>query len=140
MNYEKCTTATKDSVIVLKENRSKLEINNDKKLKIKKIQVDGCLINDKHEKCDWIVTLESKEIKRAIFVELKGCQLDKAVSQLKHTLHLTTDYFTDYKKECYAVTTRVPKHGTSVRKIAIDFFRKTNTPLSVKNEICIIHV
>ena len=36
MNYEKCTTATKDSVIVLKENRSKFEINNDKKLKIKK--------------------------------------------------------------------------------------------------------
>ena len=140
MNYEKCTTATRDSTIVLRENRSKFEIHNKEKHVINKIQVDGCLISEKHEKCDWIVTFDNKKTKRAIFIELKGCQLEKAVSQLKTTLHLTTDYFIDHEKECYAVTTRVPKHGTSVRKIAIDFYRKTNTPLSVKNEVCVVHL
>ncbi|QIL44048.1 hypothetical protein G7045_07080 [Acidovorax sp. HDW3] len=140
MNYDKCTIATRDSTVVLKENRSKFEIHNKAKQKIHKIKVDGCLIGNEHEKCDWIVTTEDADKKRALFIELKGCQLDKAISQLRTTLQLTAERFKHHEKECYAVTTRVPKHGTSVRKLALDFFNKTNSPLSVKNEICSIHL
>lgn len=138
MDYEKCTVATKDQLIVLKENRSRFEIQNKEKKNIQKIQVDGCLIDDAQEKCDWIVSVNHEGTKKALYIELKGCQLDKAISQLQATLKTTEQRFGNHSRECYAVTTRVPKHGASVRKLAIDFFNKTKSSLTVKNLVSTI--
>jgi len=131
MDYDKCTIPSKDSRIVVQENRSKFEVINTNRIKINKVEVDGCLISDHREKCDWIISIES--LSRALFIELKGCDVDKAISQLKSTLIHTNSEYKDYHRECFAVTTRIPKHGTSVRRKSLDFFKATKTTLSIKN-------
>lgn len=132
MNYNKCTTATNDQKIVVEENRSKMLIKNPQRRSVHKIQVDGCLILEDQEKCDWLVaTTEAPLV--AIYIELKGCDINKAVSQLKNTIKITKSSFNNHEKKCYAVTTRIPKHGTDIRKMMIDFFKETKATLSVKN-------
>jgi len=132
MEYKKCLTKTNDSVLVLKENKSKFEAKNTNKKTIHKIQVDGCLIDEHQEKCDWLISTTEKPL-RAMYIELKGCDIKKAISQLKNTIRLTEATYKDHRRECYAITTRIPKHGTDVRKMQIDFYNETRTTLSVKN-------
>lgn len=132
MDYAKCTTPTKDSIVVVQENKSRFEVLNPKRLEVSKIEVDGCLISDHREKCDWIISID-KPKNRVLFIELKGCDIDKAISQLTATLGHTREKYKGYVKECYAVTTRIPKHGSSVRKKCIDFHKKTKTTLHIKN-------
>ncbi len=131
MDFEKCTAVTNDQIVVLRENRSKFVFNNRDRIPVSKVQVDGCLINNDNEKCDWILSIES--LKRALFIELKGSDIDKAISQLKSTLRLTKSQFKGYDRECYVVTTRIPKHGPSVRRKSMAFFKETKSTLSVKN-------
>ncbi|URQ99428.1 hypothetical protein LOC50_03700 [Pseudoalteromonas sp. SCSIO 43095] len=132
MDYDLCSTETTDSKVVVQENRSRFEVNNRRRESLKKVQVDGCLINDHREKCDWIIEVNNLN-KRALFIELKGCDVDKAISQLKSTLVHTRNKYKDYSKECFAVTTRIPKHGASTRKKCIDFHKETKATLSIKN-------
>ncbi|WP_431080637.1 hypothetical protein [Pseudomonas thivervalensis] len=132
MNYMLCTTTTTDPIIVFSENRSRISVVNNNRIEIEKIQVDGCLIDVKLEKCDWLFCY-GDNAKKAVFIELKGCDLDKAISQLRSTINHTKERYRAYKKECYAITTRVPKHGASIRKRSIDFFNQTGATLSVKN-------
>ncbi len=131
MDYAKCTFPTTDSRIVVQENRSKFEVLNRNRIEVKKVEVDGCLINDGREKCDWIIAVDS--INKAFFIELKGCDVDKAISQLKSTLEHTKSKYQTFDRSCFAVTTRVPKHGASMRKKSLEFFRQTKTTLSIKN-------
>ena len=132
MDFNKCSTKTKDSRVVVKEHRSKFELINKDKLVVTKIQTDGCLIGEDKEKCDWIFAVERPN-KIAMFIELKGCGVDKAISQLKSTLKLTLNKFKNHKKRCYVVTTRVPKHGPKMHKKALKFFKDTNVVLITKN-------
>ena len=139
MDYEKCTIPTKESMVVVEENRSKLIVKNSERRSLNKIKVDGCLISQDHEKCDWLVATTDQPF-RALYIELKGCDVKKAVSQLKNTVKLTEAAFKYHGKECYAVTTRVPKHGTDIRKLAIDFYKETKATLSVKNVQCSVDI
>lgn len=131
MDYALCTIPTTDSRVVVQENRSKFEVVNKDRLSVNKVEVDGCLIGDHLEKCDWIISIDS--LNRAFFIELKGCDIDKAISQLKSTLIHTRSKYQNYDRECFAVTSRIPKHGSSMQKRKMDFFRQTNVTLSVKN-------
>jgi hypothetical protein len=132
VNYAACTTKTNDPIIVLSENKSRIEVNNAKRVDINKIQVDGCLIGPELEKCDWLITYEDPR-KTALFIELKGCDLDKAISQLRSTITHTKTFLAKHKKACFAVTTRVPKHGSTIRQRCISFHKDTGATLSVKN-------
>jgi hypothetical protein len=131
MDYASCTVPTNDSRVVVQEKKSKFEVLNSNRIEIKKVQVDGCLINDHREKCDWIISIDS--LNKVLFIELKGCDVDKAISQLKSTLEHTKSKYQTFERECFAVTTRIPKGGSSVRKKSLDFFKHTKTTLSIKN-------
>lgn len=132
MDYAKCSVESTNSKIVVKENKSRFEVDNPNRLSVSKVQVDGCLIADNLEKCDWIISISS-ENKRALYIELKGCDIDKALKQLKSTLEHTQSNYQDYKKECYVVTTRIPKFGPKISKKQRDFYDSTGCTLSVKN-------
>jgi hypothetical protein len=132
MDYDLCSTETTDSRVVVQEKRSRFEVQNSRRASLKKVQVDGCLINDHREKCDWIIEINDQS-QRALFIELKGCDVDKAISQLKSTLTHTRTRYSNYAKECFAVTTRFPKHGSSNRKKCLDFHKQTKVTLSIKN-------
>ena len=134
MNYADCSTQTKDKIITLRENKTKLTINNPSALILTKVKVDGCLIGNQSKKCDWIVHTNKSDKKDnvALFVELKGCRVDDAIEQLAQTLILTKSKFSDHKKICYAITTRVPKTGPSISRGQQDF-KKLGATLIVKN-------
>jgi len=132
MDFNACSTASKSPVLVVKENKSCFEVVNSSRLSITKVKVDGCLINDARMRCDWIIEV-GDPVNRALFVELKGCDVDKAIVQLKATLVHTAARYSESSKQCFAVTTRIPKHGDSVRKKCIDFHRSTNVTLSIRN-------
>lgn len=119
LNYEGCTKTTKNKIIPVSENKCTLTVNNPEQREIKKIQVDGCLLAENDEKCDWLLTTELPS-KKALFIELKGSNVDKAVSQLKSTLKKTEPTFDEYKKICRVVSTKSPLSSSEIQKIQID--------------------
>ena len=76
--------------IVVKESGNKQEyrVTNDTGKEICKIKVDGCLIKDV-ERCDYLIL--SCEDKSAFFVELKGHDLQKALSQIDSSINKLKD-------------------------------------------------
>lgn len=139
MNYKRCTTVVKASKVVVKEHKSSFQLGNTGRLKIEKIQVDGCLIDDARERCDWLL-VNREEKKRALYVELKGADIGKAIRQLEATLGYTEADFPQCKRECYVVSTRVPKHGPSVHRRILDFYKKNKASLTVKNVRAVVEI
>jgi hypothetical protein len=137
-NYAKCTQRVADSRIVVKEHKSKFTLCNASKLAIKKIQVDGCLTDgttDQHKQCDWLFvvpTTEAEKKQRALYVELKGSDINKAQQQLSETIRQTKDCYATAKRLCFIVTTRVPSHGSTVQKMKKQFSQQ-GMSLMVKN-------
>lgn len=132
MDYESCTKVRSDKHINVAENKVKFALKNINKKKINVTEVDGCLLGMEEEKCDYLFSIPEPDLK-AFYVELKGCRLDKAISQLENTLLKTRQKFQKYKKLCVAVTTRVPSSGPSVQRLQLAFFRKNKVELFVKN-------
>lgn len=132
MDYLKCTVEFTDSCIVVKENKSKFELKNPNRKTIKRIQVDGCLISDERERCDWILSLDTPT-PRVLYVELKGCDIEKAISQLKSTINHTITKYQKHSKECYAITTRFPRHDSTTRQYAMDMRKNHQAALYIKN-------
>jgi hypothetical protein len=139
MNYEKCTIELTTSCVVVKENKSKMELKNPQRKPLKKIQVDGCLIDDERERCDWIITCDDPELK-AIYIELKGCNINKAISQLQSTIAHTKEKYSNHNKECYAITTRFPKHDSTTRQYTIEMMKQYNAKLFIKNLLISVNI
>ncbi|WP_211456510.1 hypothetical protein [Comamonas brasiliensis] len=140
MDYKKCSSYSNDPLVVVEENKCKFTVVNKSKSRILKLQVDKCLVTDDRERCDWMIGIESEDNLRMMYVELKGKNVDKAISQLKSTISFTKDKFSKHARECYIVTTRFPKGGVEQRKLIMDFRKSTNAPLSFKNIMCSVTV
>uniref|UniRef100_Q31GX4 Uncharacterized protein n=1 Tax=Hydrogenovibrio crunogenus (strain DSM 25203 / XCL-2) TaxID=317025 RepID=Q31GX4_HYDCU len=132
MDFEACTEETSQKVICLKENKSKFIVNNPNQHNLKKTRVDECLIGTSEEKCDWIVS-NVEPLNLAYFIELKGCDIKKAISQLANTMRLTNKHYSNYSLQCYIVSTRMPKANTSAQKIKKDFYNKHKVNVDIKN-------
>ena len=76
--------------IVVKDSGNKQEyrVTNDNGKEICKIKVDGCLIKE-GERCDYLILY--CEDKSAFFVELKGHDLQKALSQIDSSINKLKD-------------------------------------------------
>ncbi len=136
-NYAECTGHTTNSLIALKENKSQFVLSNANKLKIAKIQVDGCLVDGtgQHKQCDWLLVLPytaAEKQKRVLYIELKGSRIDKAEKQLHETIRRTQDRFPAAKRLCFIVTTQVPSHNSTVQKMKKRFSRQ-RLHLVIKN-------
>jgi len=83
-----CKLGTKQKILVLSEKGTKtsLTINNPNCLNMHHVLVDGCLIKS-GERCDHAVKLQqNEEIQdKQIFIELKGCDVEKATAQILST-------------------------------------------------------
>ncbi|MEZ8277442.1 hypothetical protein AB6C67_15975 [Vibrio cyclitrophicus] len=135
MNYVACSQSCSDSIIAVKECGSSFHVKNKNRGPITKLKVDGCLIQDHRERCDWILYQDAPS-KKAMYVELKGCDVLKGISQLESTLIHTKAQFSEYKKECYIVSSRVPKHSTSLARRKMKFNKDTQSILIIKNVKC----
>jgi hypothetical protein len=76
-----------------------------------------------------------------IYVELKGTDIDHAITQLKNTiLHIqkNNDFNVVQKIFCYIVTTRSPLSSQQIQNAAKSLKKSHNATLRVKNTPCLV--
>ncbi len=136
MNFEKCTRKSNQKIVSLSESGRKYILNNKSKKQLAIIKIDGCLItSNKIEKCDFLIEIDEPQT-LAIYIELKGKNIEKAYNQLINTMNMLEKRHKKIKKECQIVSSRVPKSGTSVANLKANMMRTHKTLLKVgTNEV-----
>ena len=107
-------------------------------------QIDGYVISDREPKCDKLLLIALDKDQKTIgengkwlriFIELKGANVERAISQLEDTLKnkLFATLPTEEKQVAYAVAKRVPSNGSSpkITKAREDFPRKYKCLLKI---------
>jgi hypothetical protein len=90
------------SECVAEEAGKKYVLYNKSKNIVRKVKVDGCFPQGQNEKtCDYLMTIE--KIQRAIFIELKGGGLTKAVKQLNSTIGYLEKELKEFKLDARIV-------------------------------------
>jgi len=127
MNYKaNCAAETSDKIIVYQENRSKLIINNPRSSTVTKVIVDGCEITS-GIRCDFLVVKDKYEY----FIELKGHDLDHAISQIKESIRLLSDKKTP--KTCLIVCHRSPLSASKIQNLQSLFKKQLSAKLIIKS-------
>ncbi len=134
-----CRENTSNPKILVKENRSEITFLNPDRIKVVKIKVDGCVIKKDSPdlRCDYMLLIpkkdNTKEVDIEIYIELKGCAVNHAVDQIKSTIRKLSASPAKSRKFCFIISTRVPKQGTDIQKLQIQFKKEFNASFRVKN-------
>jgi hypothetical protein len=103
-----------------------------------RIRIDDCLIPSQQvEKCDFGFIRHSTN--EFYFVELKGKDINKAVSQIISTVKKFEDNFIKIPKEkCFGfiVSSRNPLSGTETNNLKQAFAKRYGKILEIKNKHC----
>ncbi len=104
----KCIEYHEDrKICVVTEKGKTYSLINNSGFKIRTIKVDKCLSQNEGEKrCDYLMDINEKEVKRAIFIELKGSSLNDAVKQLYSTIIYLKDEYKDHQLDARIVGSR----------------------------------
>lgn len=122
-------------ICVAEEKGKKYCLQNESGFRIRKIKVDGCLAHDEGEKrCDYLFTIDTKQPKCAIFVELKGGDLNTALKQVYDSINYLKSELTAYELLVRIIGSRdVPqlKNSPAYQKLiritsTKNFFYRTN--------------
>jgi len=143
MDYGNCATQTTHKIITAEENRRKLTINNPSGKVVRKIKVDGCVIVDSGKRCDYMFEIDdfaSQVIYWVIYLELKGCDIEKAYTQLVATIDRFIVEHRGIKKECHIVASRVPKAGPKVQQLKIRSLKEKKATLIVSTDQAFITI
>lgn len=133
-SFPGCEKEKTDKQIVLQENKSKITFLNPNGIKVRKIRVDGCVIQDNESlRCDYLLILSLDNQELEIYVELKGSDVRHAVEQLESTIKTLSDDIQKKKKLCFVVSTRVPRQGTDIQGIQSRFKKNFNASFRVKS-------
>lgn len=74
--------------VVSTEKQNKHILNNPTRLKIYQYKIDGDILSDRDgEKCDFLVEVETQPKSTVFVIELKGSDLEKAISQIEATIN-----------------------------------------------------
>jgi hypothetical protein len=121
-------------VLSCKENKSSFEFKYPKSWQANLIKVDGGLITDNTTtRCDYIITAQAptKEASELlshtiIYIELKGCDLMKAIAQLESSIKIFRGEYNRYEnKHARAVCSHIVPFITSAAQVATVRFKKT---------------
>lgn len=136
---EACSEVSNNPVVVVSECGRRFEIRNPNRETINKVKVDGCLIDDHRERCDYLFEIGSA-CYCAVYVELKGSDIDKAFNQLIATLGYLSQHHRTCVKVCHIVASRVPRAGTKVQTMKTLMARKHRVQLIVGTTQTVIDV
>lgn len=139
----KCTCHCKSNTrLCVEENGRKFILVIDKWEKVEKVKVDGSLIHEQQtEKCDYFFYYSPdlmKKERQALFVELKGKNITKAISQIITTLQRFLSEGLMYNvtdKKGFVVSSRFPQTDRTIEKLKEDMIKKHHCPVLVKNNI-----
>lgn len=139
-----CIELTNNKIIVIKENKRSLVVNNPEQKSIRKIKFDGCVIANicNQKSCDYGLWVEAK----SYFVELKGKHIEHALEQILDTINFCEFNHTDELKNItkkYAVIisskNTVPKLVANPKYIQLS--RKIGKDnIYIKNELLEIQI
>jgi hypothetical protein len=138
----RCIEALKDTRIKVKEHSRSAVFLNQKRLEVRKIKLDGCLVRGRTT-ADWIV---SKANCVDVVVELKGRDVEHAVAQVRATLEFWQNNRKRGKNTKLAaliVCTQYPRTDTKVQLAKQRIARDFGAPLHVRTrneeyEFCLI--
>lgn len=139
MDYGKCAHKSTYKIITAEENKRKLTIKNPSGKVIKKIQVDGCLPITSGKRCDYMFEL-GEPVAHVLYLELKGCDVEKAYEQLTATIDIFLTEHQGCKKECHIVASRVPRAGTKVQQLKVKILKTKQARLIVSTNQAFITV
>jgi hypothetical protein len=128
-----CVSCSQDRKKTLEENRKKFIIQNPSQQLFQTIHIDGCQIQDPHARCDYMVTVhENNTTRHALYIELKGVDIEKAASQLEETIKSIKIKNTVCKS--YIVCTKVsPSISTKIQILKEKFQKNYKSTLEIKN-------
>lgn len=113
--------------VVCRENSCSFEVKAPKDWSLNKIKIDGGLITGNlTERCDYAVLASKSENKNSFFfIELKGTDLRKAISQLETSVLNLSDLHAGYEnKYARAICTRIIPFISSEAQVSAIRFRK----------------
>ena len=139
MEYGDCARKLTHKIITAEENKRKLTIKNPSRKVVKKIQVDGCLPISSGKRCDYMFELE-EPVTHVIYLELKGCDIEKAYEQLTATIDIFLVAHQGCKKECHIVSSRVPRAGPKVQQLRVKILKTKQAMLIVSTNQAFITV
>ncbi len=142
MLYDHCTTIEKCKTKPLRENKKNFLITNPNGKYFEIIRIDGCLIDASSKKCDWLVCIQDSSRQHAVFIELKGTDIEYACEQLIATINspAVKTITKHYEIFCVIVCSRVPKGGPKTQALKKAFYKKTKTLLqiyTIETECCL---
>ena len=132
MNFGICEKVINHRLIVFKENRSKLVIENTKRKNVRRIEVDGCVLKE-GLRCDYLMITENNT---EYFIELKGGDVQHALSQLKTTINHISEDPKHGLKHCFIICTRHPALTPKIQRMKMELKRKFNSLLTIKGITC----
>lgn len=130
---EVCIQPTKDLKIKFEENKRKIIFMNPDRKDYKRVQVDGCAIDDKVTmRCDKLLVSADEHEER--YVELKGTDVMHAIDQLESTIVRLGEF--DDNRHAYVISTNVaPAYTTKIQQKALHFKKKYHSELVVKEKL-----
>jgi hypothetical protein len=139
MNFKRCSEDSQHPLIVVEENRRKFTIRNPQRERIKKVRVDGCLIDDERQRCDYLFEV-GQICNCVIYLELKGSDIDHAFNQLVATIGYLVNRHQQLKKICHIVASRVPRAGPKVQNLKVQMVQKYGARLFVDTQASNVNI
>ena len=137
--FQRCSDVSYNRIVVVEEKGKKFLINNPDGQIIIKVKVDGCVVTDSSERCDYIFEI-GKPVQLAFFVELKGAKIKKACSQLYTTLSRFNDRYSSVKKEAYIVASNTKISRPEIAKEKKRFKENLDTKLTLQSRKYEVHL
>lgn len=137
--FGECGTQSEDPKIVVSENRRTFAADNKNRLTVLKVKVDNCL-EIPGKRCDWLLIVV--DYSAAHFIELKGGKVKHALGQLENTIKEIAYPGNEYIEKqficmtAYAILSHCPIHSPEIQNLKLQFRKKLNTKLVIKNREC----
>ena len=138
MEFPQCTENNDNPKITIvdkiaKNNKSKIQIENPQRKQLKIIQIEDCVIpkGTKGGRCDQLIVIPDD---RLIFIELKGNDVQKAITQLIDSINYIKQQCSSMQSHqinCIISCTRCPLDSTKVQNEKRKFKQKYKSKLII---------
>ncbi len=112
------------SRVLFEENKMKYIGNNPQRKQVQRYDIDGGMFNSERKKCDKALVIPDD--KTTYFIELKGCDLKKAATQISETITILREKISGHTVHGRIICSRIPKpdiRSTQVVKLQQELLR-----------------
>ncbi len=137
----KCEEIKSDPDIIINDSsgsKSEFRLENSKRIKVRIIRVDNCVIKDDTTRCDYVIEIPIDNIKVVLFVELKGNKVEDGIKQLENTINhicFKNRYDSDLQKRAYLVITKVKIPVSKIDNSKKKFRKEYNCLLIIREYV-----